>query len=226
MFGLTTEAVPANRFGETARRDRWWLAPVLTGAGLTAFGIYSLVVAAMGSDYLYTGGGAHYLSPFYSPDLKSWGLHLPFYVGVLRDLGAARLPAHLLLLPQGVLPLVLPLPARVRGRRAEPRAATAARPGSRSSSMNVHRYFLYLATVVLGFLWYDAVRAFFFRGADGSLQFGVGLGSLVLLANVVLLSLFTFGCNSLATSSAAGSTASRAPPPRGRGTSSGVASAC
>ena len=50
---------------------------------------------------------------------------------------------------------------------------------------------------MLGFLWYDAVRAFFFRGADGSLHVGVGLGSLVMLANVVLLSLFTFGCNSL-----------------------------
>src|ERR1700733_13665795 len=32
----------------------------------------------MGSDYLYTGGGARSLSPFYSPDLKSWGLHIPF----------------------------------------------------------------------------------------------------------------------------------------------------
>ena len=32
----------------------------------------------MGADYLYTEGGAHYLSPFYSPDLKSWGLDLPF----------------------------------------------------------------------------------------------------------------------------------------------------
>jgi UDP-N-acetylmuramyl pentapeptide phosphotransferase/UDP-N-acetylglucosamine-1-phosphate transferase len=63
--------------------------------------------------------------------------------------------------------------------------------------MNAHRFFLYIATIVLGFLWYDAVRAFFFRGSDGSLHFGVGLGSLIMLANVVLLSLFTFGCNSL-----------------------------
>ena len=62
--------------------------------------------------------------------------------------------------------------------------------------MNAHRYFLYLATIVLGFLWYDAVRAFFFE-ARRLAELGVGLGSLVLLANVVLLSLFTFGCNSL-----------------------------
>ncbi len=62
---------------------------------------------------------------------------------------------------------------------------------------NLHRYFLYAATIVLGFLWYDAVRAFFFRGSDGSLHAGIGLGTLVLLVNVALLSLFTFGCNSL-----------------------------
>ena len=63
--------------------------------------------------------------------------------------------------------------------------------------MNAHRFFLYLATIVLGFLTYDAVRAFFFRGSDGSLQLGVGVGTLVLVANVVLLAMFTFGCNSL-----------------------------
>jgi hypothetical protein len=41
------------------------------------------------------------------------------------------------------------------------------------------------------------VRAFFFRGSDGSLHLGVGVGTLVLVANVVLLAMFTFGCNSL-----------------------------
>jgi hypothetical protein len=63
--------------------------------------------------------------------------------------------------------------------------------------MNLHRFFLYLATVVLGFLTYDTVRAFLFTDSHGSLQFGVGIGSLVMLVNVVLLALFTFGCNSV-----------------------------
>ena len=35
------------------------------------FGAYSLFAALQGSHYLYTGHGAHYLSPFYSPDLQS-----------------------------------------------------------------------------------------------------------------------------------------------------------
>ena len=62
---------------------------------------------------------------------------------------------------------------------------------------NAHRYFLYFAIVVLAFLWYDAGRAFFFDADGGGLEFGIGLGSLLLLLNVVCLTAFTFGCNSL-----------------------------
>src|SRR5579883_1816674 len=55
---------------------------------------------------------------------------------------------------------------------------------------NFHRYFLYGAIIVLAFLWKDAVDAFIFNG-----RFGVHLGSLLFLANVVLLSGYTFGCH-------------------------------
>jgi hypothetical protein len=57
---------------------------------------------------------------------------------------------------------------------------------------NLHRYFLYLALIFLVILWYDAIRAFWFDG-----RFGVGVGSLVLLVNIVLLSFYTFSCHSL-----------------------------
>jgi hypothetical protein len=56
----------------------------------------------------------------------------------------------------------------------------------------VHRYFFYLALVFLGFLWYDTVLAFNFDG-----HFGVGVGTLVMLANIILLTLYTFSCHSL-----------------------------
>ncbi len=191
-----TPAAPARRVGETARRDRWWVAPLLTGIGLSLFGVYSIVVGAMGSDYRYTKGGANYLSPFYSPDLKSFGLHITFTYAFFV--------------------MWVPLGFRLTCyyyRKAYYRAFFLAPPGCAVAGfkrrkyngetkfpftlMNFHRFFLYLATIVLGFLWYDAVRAFFFKSADGSLSFGVGLGSLVMLVNVIFLSFFTFGCNSL-----------------------------
>jgi hypothetical protein len=56
---------------------------------------------------------------------------------------------------------------------------------------NIHRYFLYGSVIVVAFLWYEAVIAFFPEGG-----FGITLGSLILLTNIVLLSLYTFSCHS------------------------------
>jgi hypothetical protein len=60
---------------------------------------------------------------------------------------------------------------------------------------NLHRFFFYVATIVVAFLWYDAIRGFIFKTPSGT-HFGIGLGSMILLVNVILLSAFTFGCNS------------------------------
>jgi hypothetical protein len=57
---------------------------------------------------------------------------------------------------------------------------------------NVHRYFLYVALVFILILGWDAWKAFWF--ANG---FGIGLGTIVLAINVVLLGGYTFGCHSL-----------------------------
>jgi hypothetical protein len=56
---------------------------------------------------------------------------------------------------------------------------------------NLHRYFFYLSLVILAFLWWDAILAF--RFPDG---FGLGIGTIVLVVNAALLSLFSFSCNS------------------------------
>jgi hypothetical protein len=194
---VTPAAVRGHRFGATVRQDRWWPAPLLTAVGLTAFGIYSVVVAVMGADYLYTGGGAHYLTPFYSPDLKSWGLDLPFtyaFFVIWVPLGF-RLSCYYYRKALYRSYFLAPPACAVAG--ASRRRAYRGEAKLPYVLLNAHRYFFYLATVVLGFLWYDAVRAFFFGGSDGSLHLGLGLGTLVMVANVILLSLFTFGCNSL-----------------------------
>lgn len=63
---------------------------------------------------------------------------------------------------------------------------------------NVHRYFLYFALLILGFLSYDVWRAIWFVDATtGEETFGVGVGTLVLALNVVLLGGYTLGCHSL-----------------------------
>jgi hypothetical protein len=180
-----------------ARTDAWWITPLATAAGLTVFGGYALFAAAKDSHYAYTRDGARYLSPFYSPDLHSlFGLSLPFSFAFLvlwAPLGfrvtcyyyrKAYYRSFFLSPPACAVPG--PSRRRYRGESAFPFLL-----------QNAHRYFLYFATIVLGFLWYDAGRAFFFTADNGSLELGMGAGSIVLLANVLALSFFTFGCNSL-----------------------------
>ncbi len=194
---MSSGAVSPPRFGTTERTDRWWAAPLATAIGLGVFGVYSIVVAAMGTDYLYTGGGARYLSPFYSPDLKSFGLHISFTYAFFVVWVPLGFRATCYYYRKAYYRAFF---------RTPPACAVAAPPRRRPYTgetklpfilQNVHRYFMYLAVIVLGFLWYDTGRAFLFTDAHGSLEFGVGLGSLIMLLNVVLISLFTFGCNSV-----------------------------
>jgi hypothetical protein len=190
----TSSALPG--LGRTERRDSWWLPPLATGGVLALFGVYATFAALQNSHYLYTAGGAYYLSPFYSPDLETlFGVSVPFSPALL-----------VLWAPLGLrLTCYYYRKAYYRSYFLAPPACAVAglqrRYGGETKFplvlQNVHRYFLYFATIVLAFLWYDAGRAFFFRTSSGSLELGMGVGSLVLLVNVVALSFFTFGCNSL-----------------------------
>ena len=121
---------------KTLRADRWWLYPLTTFVVFMSFIVYATIRAFQGSHYY----AAPYLSPFYSPCLGDCvkgasDFGQPFAVvaavgGADRADLPAGLPADLLLLPQGLLPVVLAEPAGVRRRRAAHRP-TAARPGCR-----------------------------------------------------------------------------------------------
>jgi hypothetical protein len=70
-------------------------------------------------------------------------------------------------------------------------------------AMNFHRYAFYTAVVFIVLLWIDTIRAFFFtmnaQGqsyADGAAHLGVGVGTLVFLINICLLTAYTFSCHS------------------------------
>jgi hypothetical protein len=63
---------------------------------------------------------------------------------------------------------------------------------------NIHRYFLYAAVVFIFILVYDVYLATQFPapGAAEATSFGIGLGTLIMTANVVLIGLYTFSCHS------------------------------
>jgi hypothetical protein len=63
---------------------------------------------------------------------------------------------------------------------------------------NAHRWLLGFAIPILGFLCYDVWRALWWEDpVTGATTFGIGLGTLVLAINVVLLGGYTLGCHTL-----------------------------
>ena len=194
-----TATLPRRSFGETMRADVWWTQPLLVFIGLSIFIVYSTWAAFQGQNYFF----GNYISPFYSPEILGDSPHSWF--GPKPDWWPAWLifsPALLVLWAPGGFRLTCYYyrGAYYKAFWADPPACTVGEPrksywGERSFPLimqNVHRYFLYLAILFLCFLWYDVFKAFSFSG-----KFGVGLGIVIMLVNVCLLTLYTFSCHSL-----------------------------
>lgn len=182
------------RLGETQRRDAWWveIIPIILLMG--GFGVYATFRALEGAYYHW----GPYLSPFYSPLIDPNHHWLPRFIT----------PAMLILAaPLGFRATCYYYrKALYRAFLFDPPACAVSENSSRNYKgetafpfilQNLHRYFLYLAILFLVFLWKDAFDAFFFRGRLGREEFGIGFGTLVMVANVTLLSLYTLSCHSL-----------------------------
>jgi hypothetical protein len=197
---MATVSLPLQQrsFGETTRRDQWWIVPALVFVGLSSFIVYATWAALQGSNYTF----GPYLSPFYSPEL--WGNSPHAWFGRAPGWWPGWLPYSPAL-------LILWAPAGFRFtcyyyRGAyykafwadppacavgEPRKSFVGESGWPLKIQNIHRYFMYVAILFIFFLAWDAIKSFWFDG-----RFGIGVGSLVLTINVVLLSGYTFGCHS------------------------------
>jgi hypothetical protein len=187
-------------FGETSRSDIWWLQPLAVFLGLSTFIVYSTWAALQGNNYHF----GPYLSPFYSPLLYgaapfAWfGPDKPVWFPAFLPFSAAML---ILWAPGGFrVTCYYYRGAYYKAFWADPPNCTVGEPrktylGERSFPLilqNVHRYFMYLAVIFLALLAHDVWGAMHFP--DG---FGIGVGTLVLLANLILLSCYTLGCHSL-----------------------------
>lgn len=188
------------------RKDRWWLQPAATVFGLTAFVVYA-TWAAFRNGHYYVGfasaQGRDYLSPLYSPCLTH---NCQGYVwGPITGSWWSVSPALLIL----IFPLAFRATcyyyrkAYYRSFWLSPPACAVADAGSTGPRKrysgetrfplvinNIHRYTWYFAAIFVGINIWDAIAAF--RFPDG---IGMGLGTLILVVNAVLLSLYTFGCH-------------------------------
>jgi len=145
-----------------------------------------------------------YLSPFYSPELfgspDAWFGPRPAWLP-----GFVTAAMLILWAPGGFrFTCYYYRGAYYKAFWADPPSCTVGEPrksylGERTFPLiiqNIHRYFLYLALIFIVLLAHDVWLALWFPSPDGTTRFGVGVGTLVLLANTTLLACYTFGCHS------------------------------
>lgn len=171
--------------GARGRRTApWWLLPATVVVVLGGFSIYAFWTAVFGG---FSEAGP-YLSPFFSPVIWRGG-------------------------PLSSAIWVLPVPLAFRAtcyyyRKAYYRSFFWDPPACAIGELrhreyrgetrfpmvlnNLHRFAMYLATLVLAFLWIDVLAAFRYQS-----HWYVGLGTVLMLVNVVLLSGYSFSCHSL-----------------------------
>src|SRR5437764_1377391 len=171
---------------QAARTGSWWTQIVPVVVVLGGFSVYATWRAFEGA-YFWA---APYLSPFYSPLIDVHHRYWHFSPALLILGGPLGFRATCYYYRKAYYRAFFLDPAG---------CAVPERKGKYGGEtrfpfilQNLHRYFMYLAVIFLIFLWHDVARAFFF--SDG---FGIGVGTLVLLVNVILLTLYSCSCHSL-----------------------------
>lgn len=185
----------------TLRTDRWWLSPLVAGLSLGLFLVYSGVRLFWDKNYFVEA--YDYVAPFYSPCMSTSCVPGTSPLGTpIGSLPAWMSPAMII--------LVIPAGFRAtcyyyrksyyRSYWLSPPACAVAEPHKSYTGetrfplvfQNMHRWFFYLAFLLSVILTYDAIKAF--HGKDGG--FGIGLGTVILLINAVLIWAYTMGCHS------------------------------
>jgi len=202
----------AEGFGKTYRTDGWWKGPAVTFFVFSTFVVYTTWALLQG-EYYYS---APYLSPYYSPVLfteTNAAGSAPHHLAWFGE-WPSWWPGHgrwwFLPASPALLVLVFPLSFRMSCyyyRKAYYRSFAGSPPGCAVGPLakrkytgetkllliqNLHRFALYFALLFIVLLGKDAFEAFF---KDG--EFGIGLGSIIITINVILIACYTFGCHSL-----------------------------
>ena len=164
------------------RTDPWYIEWALMSAALTVFLLYSAWATLQGRDYIF----GPYRSPFYPFDFKLGRLSpalVVFWIPVLFRLTCNYWRKSY------YRSYFLDPPACAVGELRKNYAGESVFP---FILQNLHRYFVYLALVLLVFHWKETIASFFYRDV-----FGLGVGNILLLVDSVFLTIYVFSCHAL-----------------------------
>ena len=182
-------AAPHRRgFLSTLRTDAWWFEPGLVALSIGIFFGW-LTLSIFLDTWKFEIGP--YLSPVYEPKLfgatDNWLLSPAFVV----LLGPVPFRATCYYYRRAYYRSVfLSPPACAVGDVAKTFKGESRLP---FIVQNLHRFFMYAALVFIPILWYGAIKGFH----DPEEGWGIGVGSVLLVANAFLLMMYTFSCHSL-----------------------------
>jgi hypothetical protein len=184
----------------TLRTDRWWTYVLGIGVILAFFVVYSTVRIFM--NRYYWVDEYHYLTPLYSPCLSESCVAGSSHFGTPFGEFPRWLPLGL-----AAFPIVAGFrvtcyyyrKAYYRSFWLSPPACAVGEPHKKYTGEtrfpliinNFHRYFFYLAAVVLLINFYDATLALFPKSGG----FGIGLGTVIIWINVLMLAGYTISCH-------------------------------
>ena len=163
-----------------------WLYPTWVVVALSAFVVYATWVVL----FEHTGRWGPYLSPFFSPEVNVviGGFAIPGAIWVAWAPLSFRFTCYYY------------RKAYFRSFFWHPRSCAVPEHSGQTTKYkgetglfqinNFHRFAFYVTALQVVILWYDAIVAFSNHGA-----FHFGLGTAILLVNVVALSGYTFGCH-------------------------------
>jgi len=200
-------------FAKTDRTDDWWKGPTAMAAYLGFMIIYATWRGFMEADFWFfeelgrssgnqtmaiESQGSHVLSPLFSPliypDENSW---------IPKELWWMSPAMFILIFPAGFRGTCYYYrKAYYRAFFQQPTGCAVSKPWNEYKGesgllvvQNLHRMFMYIAVIYLPILTYDFWLSINFHDSGGAHHFGISVGSLILLLNVILLSGYTFGCH-------------------------------
>lgn len=170
--------------GRTTRTDNWWLNPLLVAIGFTLFIVYATYRVFENNYYEVN----QFLSPFYSPKLIFDWWHFSPAILILWIPAGFRATCYYYRKAYYRAYFMTPPACGVVGTAGKGYSGETQFPWV---LQNLHRYFFYLAVLVLAVLWWDAIQAFFTHSG----KFTISGVALVMVLNCILLSGYTFGCH-------------------------------